>query len=76
MDWYSDIKREMTRILKVGGKVISCAWNSMGFGQNRGFRKTRILLVAHGGHRNDTIVVVETKKHYHSSLQDFGEGDE
>jgi len=36
-------------------------WNSMGLGINRGFRMDRILLVPHGGSKNDTIVTVETK---------------
>lgn len=33
----------------------------MGLGKNRGFKMTRILLVAHGGSKNDTIVTVEIK---------------
>jgi len=33
----------------------------MGIGKNRGFEMTRILLVPHGGSKNDTIVTVETK---------------
>jgi hypothetical protein len=33
----------------------------MGLGKNRGFEMQRILLVAHGGSKNDTMVTVELK---------------
>jgi hypothetical protein len=60
--WGATIKNEVARILKPGGKVICFGWNSMGLGKNRGFKMTRILLVPHGGSKNDTIVTVETKE--------------
>ncbi len=41
--------------------AISFGWNSNGFGKTRGFEIVEILLVPHGGHHNDTIVVVEKK---------------
>jgi hypothetical protein len=47
--------------IKVGGYAISLGWNSNGFGENRQFEKIEILLVAHGGHHNDTIITVEKK---------------
>ncbi len=47
--------------IKVGGHAISFGWNSSGFGKNRGFEIIEILLVAHGGHHNDTICTVERK---------------
>ena len=53
------IYNEITRIIKPQGKVISFGWNSSGLGKKRGFNTTRILLVPHGGHHNDTIVTVE-----------------
>lgn len=59
--WTSKIKNETQRILKPGGKVICFGWNSMGLGINRGFQMNRVLLVPHGGSKNDTIVTVETK---------------
>ncbi len=52
---------KLTRVIRPGGKLISFGWNSNGAGAKRGFRKDRILLVAHGGGHNDTIVTVETK---------------
>lgn len=59
--WTSKIKNEVARIIKPGGKAICFGWNSMGLGKNRGFKMTRILLVAHGGNKNDTICTVEIK---------------
>jgi tRNA1(Val) A37 N6-methylase TrmN6 len=61
MKSWEEIKNEIARILKPGGKVICFGWNSMGLGINRGFKMTEILLVAHGGSKNDTIVTVEVK---------------
>ena len=57
----SALKNEVARILKPGGKAICFGWNSMGLGKNRGFEMIEILLVAHGGSKNDTIVTVEQK---------------
>ncbi|MCM1226371.1 MAG: adenine-specific DNA methylase [Clostridium sp.] len=59
--FWSGLKDEISRILKIGGKAICFGWNSMGCGINRGFEMTRILLVPHGGNRNDTICTVEIK---------------
>ncbi len=54
-------KKEIARITKNGGVVITCAWNSGGIGAGLGFEQQEILLVAHGGWHNDTIVTVEKK---------------
>lgn len=59
--FWSDQKREIGRIVKSGGKVITFGWNSGGIGKKYGFEIGRILLVAHGGWHNDTICVVEHK---------------
>lgn len=61
MKYWADVKNEIARILKPGGKAICFGWNSMGLGKNRGFEMQRILLVPHGGSKNDTIVTVEIK---------------
>ena len=55
-------KREIARILRPGGGVITCAWNSSGIGRGLGFDLVEVLLVAHGGWHNDTIVTVERKR--------------
>ena len=61
MSFYSALKNQIALIVKPCGKVICCGWTSMGMGLNRGFEMTRILLVPHGGTKNDTIVTVEKK---------------
>lgn len=61
--FWSDTKNEVARILKPQGKCICFGWNSMGLGKNRGFDMTKILLVPHGGSRNDTICTVEVKQY-------------
>ena len=63
MKYWKECKDEIARIIKPGGKAICFGWNSMGLGKNRGFEMTRILLVAHGASRNDTIVTVEIKNY-------------
>lgn len=60
--YWSAQKKEIARIVAVGGYVITCSWNSGGIGKKYGFEIEEILLVAHGGWHNDTIVVVEQKK--------------
>ena len=60
--FWSNHKKEISRIIKTGGKVISFGWNSNGIGKKLGFEIIKILLVAHGGNHNDTIVTVEIKK--------------
>lgn len=54
-------KKEIARIVKIGGKVISFGWNSGGIGKKNGFEVIRVLLVPHDGHHNDTIVTIEEK---------------
>ncbi len=60
-NFWSDVKNEIARVIKPNCKVICFGWNSMGLGKNRGFKMTRVLLVPHGGAKNDTIVTVERK---------------
>lgn len=60
--YWSKHKKEISRILKPNGKVITFGWNSGGIGKTNGFEIQRILLVPHGGWHNDTICTVEVKK--------------
>jgi hypothetical protein len=62
MKFWSTAKDEIARVVKPGGKVISCGWNSNGIGKGRGFELVRLLIVPHGGAKNDTITTVEVKK--------------
>jgi len=50
MGYWGDCKNEVARITKKDG-----------IGINRGFKMQEILLVPHGGSKNDTIVTVEKK---------------
>lgn len=57
--YWSNQKKEISRILKKNGIVITCGWNSGGIGKSNGLEIIEILMVAHGGWHNDTIVTVE-----------------
>ncbi len=59
--YWARCRDEVARVVRPGGKVISFGWNSGGMGKCRGFELRRVLLVPHGGGRNDTIVTVEVK---------------
>lgn len=59
--WRSRHLDEIQRILKVGGVALCFGWNSSGVGKKRGFKQVEILLVAHGGSKNDTICSAEVK---------------
>jgi len=58
---WSKWKDEIARVIQPRGICISFGWSSNGLGKNRGFEIVEILLVAHGGNHNDTIVTVERK---------------
>lgn len=60
--FWGNMKNEIGRIVKPEGIVITCGWNSGGIGQKHGFQIEEILMVAHGGWHNDTIVTVERKE--------------
>lgn len=60
--FWTNIKREISRVVVKKGIVITCGWNSGGIGKTLGFEIVEILLVPHGGIHNDTIVVVERKR--------------
>lgn len=55
-------KEQISRIVRAGGIVIACGWNSGGIGAKYGFEKEHIRLIPHGGNHNDTIIVVERKR--------------
>ena len=70
-NFWSDTKDEVARIVRPGGKVLCFGWNSMGIGMNRSFKMNRVLIIPHGGTRNDTICTVETKIQKPKSKQLF-----
>ena len=54
-------KDEIARVIKPEGLCLSFGWSSNGLGKTRGFEIIEILLVAHGGNHNDTIITIERK---------------
>lgn len=61
MKYWASCKNEIVRILKPNSKAICFGWSSMGLGKNRGFEMKKIILMAHGGSKNDTIITIERK---------------
>ena len=59
--FWGNLKREIARVTKSNGIVISFGWNTNGIGKTKGFEILEILIVAHGGQHNDTICTVERK---------------
>ena len=62
MAYWARCKDEIARVLKRGGVVLCCGWNTNGLGKGRGFEMERIVIVPHGGSKNDTLVTVERKR--------------
>ena len=62
MKYWKLCKDNIARILKPNGRVICCGWNTNGLGKNRGFQLDKILIVCHGGSKNDTLVTLEHKE--------------
>lgn len=67
--FWANLKFEIGRIVKAGGKCLSFGWNSGGIGDKYGFDIQEILLVPHGGAHYDTICVAEIRQ---STLFDAG----
>lgn len=59
--YWKQCRDEIARIVKPKGIVLSFGWNSNGMGKKRGFQMTDILMVAHGGAKNDTLCCREVK---------------
>jgi hypothetical protein len=66
--FWSDVKEQIRRVVAPGATVVTCGWNSGGIGKTNGFTLREILLIAHGGWHNDTIVTVEDR-----TQSDFGD---
>lgn len=67
--YWSNHKKEISRIVKDGGKVITFGWNSGGIGKKYGFEITDILMVAHGGWHNDILCTLEVKKDKNKKIE-------
>lgn len=60
--FYNRVLNPLADIIRIGGYCISFGWNTNGMGKKRGFEIVEILIVAHGGHHNDTLVTIEKKQ--------------
>ena len=60
--FWGDLRAEIARVVRLGGKVVSFGWNTNGVGKGNAYRVIEILLVPHGGAHNDTICVVEQRE--------------
>lgn len=60
-EYWARCKDQITRIVRVGGRVVCFGWDSTGIGKTRGFTLEQVLLICHGACHNDTIVTVEVK---------------
>jgi hypothetical protein len=59
--FWTNMKNQIAHIVRPNGYVLCFGWNTNGIGQTLGFELVEVLLVAHGGAHNDTIVTVERK---------------
>lgn len=59
-NWRAE-RDEIDKILSPDGIVISFGWNTSGMGITRGYQIVEMMLVNHGGHHNDTLIVVERR---------------
>lgn len=59
--WRARHLDEIKRILKPGGVCLCFGWNTNGVGKKRGFVMKEILIVSHGGSKNDTLCTMEIK---------------
>jgi hypothetical protein len=57
---FTSTRDAVCRAVCKGGHVISFGWNTVGMGKNRGAEIIEILIVSHGGNRNDTLCTVES----------------
>lgn len=59
--YFTKFKKEIARVLKPNGIVITCGWNTNGVGKKYGMDLLEVLDIAHGGAHYDTLVTVERK---------------
>lgn len=59
--FWGKLRKEIARVTVIGGVCISAAYNSGGVGKKNGYEIEQIMLVAHGGWHNDTIITIDRK---------------
>lgn len=58
---FPKVRARLAELLLPGQHSISFGWNSCGLGKKNGMEIVEVLMVCHGGNRNDTLVTVEKK---------------
>ena len=58
---FPKVRDKIAKILCPNGIVLSFGWNTVGMGKKRGFEIVEILIVCHGGNRNDTLCIAERR---------------
>ena len=58
---FPKVRKRLAELLSPGQLCISFGWNTAGLGKVNNMEIIEILIVAHGGNRNDTLVTVERK---------------
>ena len=64
-------RKAIRRLVKVGGYVISCNWNTNGIGGYYGFKPIELLDVCCGWGHNDFLVLVEQKIAHQMEMEGF-----
>ena len=59
---WKDAKDATAAMQDPGGIVLTFGWNSNGMSKSRGCEMLEVMLVHHGGGRNDTICTAEVKR--------------
>ena len=60
--WRARHLDEIKRITKPNGVVLCFGWNTNAVGKTRGFDMREVLIVPHGGSKNDTLCTAEVKE--------------
>lgn len=60
-NWIWDLKKHMSRTLKVGGYALQIGYETNGIGVLKGMEKEDLLIIAHGGILRDTFCYTEKK---------------
>ena len=58
---FPKVRTRLSQLLSSGQINISFGWNTVGLGKKNSMEIIEILIVSHGGNRNDTLVTVERK---------------
>jgi hypothetical protein len=58
---FPKVRKRLAELLNINQYCISFGWNTCGLGKKNNMEIVEILIISHGGNRNDTLVTVERK---------------